>query len=393
MDKYKTRGVSSKKEDVHEAIKEKIDKGIFPGAFCKIIDDYLGMDKNYCNIMHSDSAGTKASLAYIYYKETGDISVFKGIVTDSIVMNVDDLICVGATGNFLLSNTINRNPYYISGDIIKVIIHEHQRIAEWFTDMGIPMVLTGGETADVGDLVRTVDVICTITARLKKEDVISNDNIKPGMVIVGLASFGMATYENEYNSGIGSNGLTSARHDVFNKIYAKKYPESYNPNIPTDAVYCGNYKLTDTISDMPINIGKAVLSPTRTYAPVIKNILKEYKDNISGMIHCTGGGQIKCLRFGKGIHYIKNSMFEIPPIFRIIKEQSNTDYKEMHQVFNMGHRFEIFTDENTAGKIIEISKSFNIEAKIIGYTEKNNDSTENKTTIKSPQGEIIYTLD
>ncbi|MCK4796381.1 MAG: phosphoribosylformylglycinamidine cyclo-ligase [Spirochaetes bacterium] len=390
MNKYFNRGVSSKKEDVYNALEGKISSGIFPTAFCKVVEDYLGLDKDYCNIMHSDGAGTKSSLAYIYYKETGDISVFKGIAMDSIVMNVDDLICIGATDNFLLSNTIGRNPHYIPGEVIKTIIQAYEEIACWYSDMGIPMILTGGETADVGDVVRTLVIDSTITVRMKKSDIIANDKIKPDMVILGLSSSGQATYEKEYNSGIGSNGLTSARHDIFNKIYKEKYPESFNPKMPDDLSYCGPFKLTDTHPGLPINIGKAVLSPTRTFAPVIKEILKEYKGNIGGMVHCTGGGQTKCLRFGKNVHYIKNNLFELPPIFKIIQEVSKTTYQEMYQVFNMGHRIEIYIKETIANAIIDICKNFNINAKIIGEIKKNEANDKNKLTIFSPSGEIEF---
>lgn len=388
MDKYNLRGVSSKKEDVHNALKDTIDEGIFPGAFCKIIPDYLGNDENYCNIMHADGAGTKSSLAYIYYKETGDLSVFKGIVQDCVVMNLDDLLCVGAVNNFILSNTIGRNSKFIPGEVIKTIIHAFQELTDKFSDMGIPIILTGGETADVGDLVRTIIVDSTITARMKRSDVITNENIKPGMVIVGLASYGQAKYEDIYNSGIGSNGLTSARHDIFTKIYKEKYPESCSPDIQDDLVYCGPYKLTDTHPDLPIDMGKAVLSPTRTYAPVIKDILNEYRANIGGMVHCTGGGQTKCLNFGKNVHYIKNNFFEIPPLFKIIKEVSGSAYREMYQVFNMGQRLELFVDESAAKGIVDIAGSYGIEAQITGKVKEAGD--KNKLTIHSPEGIIEY---
>ncbi|OHD13668.1 MAG: phosphoribosylformylglycinamidine cyclo-ligase [Spirochaetes bacterium GWD1_27_9] len=385
-DRYNKRGVSSKKEDVHNALKN-IDKGIFPSAFCKIIPDYLGGDQSFCNIMHSDGAGTKSSLAYLYYRETGDISVFKGIAMDSIVMNVDDLICVGCTDNLIISSTIGRNPSFISGDIIKTLIEANEEIANWYTKNGIKMTLTGGETADVGDLVRTLIVDTTITARMKKTDVIDNGRIKENLAIVGLSSSGKANFENEYNSGIGSNGLTSARHDVFNEIYKKNYPESFNPLMPYDVVYSGPYKLTDKVESLPLDMGRAVLSPTRTYAFVVKEILSSFKDKVYGIIHCSGGGQTKCLKFGENVHYVKNNLFEIPPLFKIIKDVSGTGYKEMYQVFNMGHRLEIFTEESVAQKIIDISKSYNIDAKIIGYTKK---SEKNKLTLTSPDGEIEY---
>ena len=387
MNKYELRGASAKKQVVHDALKEKINAGIFPGAFCKIVEDLLGNDKDFCNIMHTDGAGTKSSLAYIYYKETGDISVFKDIVMDSLVMNIDDMICIGAVENFLISNTIDRNSTYISGEIIKALIHGFQEIIDFFNDNGINMVLTGGETADVGDTVRTLVINSTFTARLKKSDIITNDNIKPCHVILGLASFGKSKFEKVYNSGIGSNGLTSARHDLFDKIYYKKYPESFNPEIREDLVYSGKFKVTDTNPDMPINIGKACLSPTKTFVFIVKKILEEQKDKVHGMVHCTGGGQTKCLRFGKNLHYIKNNLFDLPPVFRLIKESSNSTYQEMYQVFNMGHRFEIYTDEKSADKMIEISKSFGVEAKIIGEVK---DSSKNRVTIHSPEGIVEY---
>ncbi len=391
MDKYKQRGVSHKKEDVHDALDGKIDRGIFPGAFCKIVDDLLGNDADYCNIMHADGAGTKSSLAYLYYRETGDASVFRGIAMDSIAMNIDDLLCAGAAGGFLLSNTIGRNPVYIDGGIVKTIIHEYQRITDWFNEMGIPMVLTGGETADVGDVVRTLVVDSTVTVRMKKEHVITNDNILPGMVIVGFASYGKSVYEEEYNSGIGSNGLTSARHDVFVNEYAVKYPETFNPGIDKTLVYAGPYRVTDSHPDLPVNMGKAVLSPTRTYAPMVREILSGYRDKIGGMIHCTGGGQTKCLRFGQGIHYFKTDLFEMPPIFRIIKESSGVSFTEMYQVFNMGHRLEIIVDPQTAPSLINIAARFGIESKIIGETGKSPDG-KNGLTIRSPEGNIDYRL-
>ena len=389
MDKYKIRGVSSKKEDVHNAINDKIDKGLFPGAFCKIVPDYFGNKKSYCNIMHADGAGTKSSLAYVYYRETGDIDIFRGIVMDAITMNIDDLLCIGAVNNFLLSNTIGRNAFFISGDIIKIIIEEFQNITDWFKNFGINITLTGGETADVGDLVRTLIVDSTIAVRMKKKDIITNDNIKPDMVIIGLSSSGEALYEKEYNSGIGSNGLTSARHDLLNNIYKKKYPESFNPDIQNNMIYCGPFRVTDNHPDLPINIGKSILSPTRTYAPVINKILKIHKKRIGGMVHCTGGGQTKCLKFGTNIHYIKDNLFEIPPIFKLIKEISKTSYKEMYQVFNMGHRMEIFIEEKYSKEIIDISRSFNIEAKVVGYTQENDDK-KNRLTIKFNNEIIEY---
>ncbi len=387
MDKYKKRGVSSQKKDVHNALKDKIDQGLYPHAFCKIVEDYLGNDKNYCNIMHADGAGTKSSLAYIYYKETNDLSVFKDIAMDSLVMNIDDLLCVGVCNNFLVSNTIGRNSKHINAEIIKTIIHSYEDIIQWFNGLGINMLLTGGETADVGDIVRTLIVDTTVTARIERSKIISSEKIIPDQVIIGLSSSGKANYEIEYNSGIGSNGLTSARHDLFNKIYKEKYPESFNPNIQDNLSYCGPFKLTDKISEIPINIGKAALSPTRTYAPIIKAILEEYKTEIGSIIHCTGGGQTKCLKFGNNVHYIKNNLFDIPPIFKTIKDVSKTSYKEMYQVFNMGHRMEIYTDKKISEDIIRISKSFGVDAKIIGEISE---SDKNKLTINSPEGIIEY---
>jgi len=386
MDKYKERGVSSKKEDVHNALKN-IDSGIFPKAFCKIIPDYLGGDPEFCNIMHADGAGTKSSLAYIYYRETGDLSVFKGIAMDSIVMNTDDLICSGFIDNFILSSTIGRNSRFINGEIIKTIIEANEEIASHFTKMGINMTLTGGETADVGDLVRTLIVDTTITARMKRSAVIDNSKIKHGMIIVGLASFGQSNYEKEYNSGIGSNGLTSARHDIFDKVYKEKYPESYDLLIPENLSYCGPFEVTDNDKRLSVNIGKTVLSPTRTYAPVMKAVFEEMKDKIGGVIHCSGGGQTKCIKFGENLHYIKDNLFDPPPIFQIIQEVSQTDDKEMYKVFNMGHRMEIYIDEKYSHKLIEISKSFGIDTKIVGHIEK---SEQNKVTVKNRNKTIEY---
>lgn len=385
-DRYELRGVSSQKEDIHKAISS-VDKGIFPNAFCKIIPDISGNDNSYCNIMHSDGAGTKSSLAYIYYKETGDISVFKGIAMDSIVMNIDDLICVGAIDNFLLSSTIGRNKRFIDGSIIETIIKANYEIAEWFSDNGITLIPTGGETADIGDIVRTIVVDTTLFTRVRRDEVIDNRNIKPDLVIIGLASSGKAKYEEEYNSGIGSNGLTSARHDVLNKIYKEKYPESYDTLIDDSLSYSGRYFLTDRVDILPLDIGKALLSPTRTYSFVLKEIFKEYRKIINGIIHCSGGGQTKSLKFGKNIHYIKDNLFDIPPIFKIIQKESNASYEEMFKTFNMGHRMEIYTEEKYANDIIEIIKSFNIEAKIIGYTEY---SEKNRLTIKFLENVINY---
>ena len=380
------RGVSAAKEDVHNAIKN-IDKGIFPQAFCKIIPDILGGDPEYCNIMHADGAGTKSSLAYTYWKETGDLSVWKGIAQDALIMNTDDLLCVGAVDNILVSSTIGRNKMLVPGEVISAIINGTDELLASMREMGIGIYATGGETADVGDLVRTIIVDSTVTCRMKRSDVINNANIRPGDVIVGLASFGQATYEDRYNGGMGSNGLTSARHDVFSKYIAQKYPESYDHAVPEELVYSGNYKLTDTISDAPVNIGQLVLSPTRTYAPVIKKILDELRSEIHGMVHCTGGAQTKVLHFvGDNCRVVKDNMFPVPPLFRIIKEQSGTDWQEMYKVFNMGHRMEIYVSPETADKVIAISKSFNIDAQIIGYIEEGKKSL----MIKSEFGEFNY---
>ena len=363
------RGVSASKEDVHNAIKN-VDKGLFPKAFCKIVPDFLGGDDTYCNIMHADGAGTKSSLAYAYWKETGDLSVWRGIAQDAIIMNIDDLLCVGATGNTLLSSTIGRNKNLIPGEVIGAIINGTEEILQMLRDNGLPIISTGGETADVGDLVRTIIVDSTVTSRMKREDVISNDNIKAGNVIVGLSSYGQATYESEYNGGMGSNGLTSARHDVFNKVVAEKYPETFDSSIPLDLVYSGKYHLTDA-TDTELNVGKLVLSPTRTYAPVMIEILKKFRKQIDGVVHCSGGALTKVLHFSNdGLHIIKDNLFDVPPLFKIIHEQSGTDWKEMFKVFNMGQRLEIYVDEEHADEIISISKSFNIDAQIIGRVEK-----------------------
>ncbi len=385
MKRYEKRGVSSSKSEVHKAIKN-IDKGLYPKAFCKIIPDLLGNDKEYCNIMHADGAGTKSSLAYAYWKETGDLSVWKGIAQDALVMNLDDLICVGATENILISSTIGRNKKNVSGDVISAIIEGTNEFIEKMNELGINMILTGGETADVGDLVRTIIVDATATVRLKHADVIEN-NIKPGNIIVGLASFGLATYETEYNAGTGSNGLTSARHDFFNHKIAEKYPETYDNTIDDELVYCGKYNLTDKIKDFDIDAAKFVLSPTRTYAPIMKKVFEKHKDKINGIIHCSGGAQTKVLKFVDNVHIVKNNMFPIPPLFKLIHEQSATPYKEMYEVFNMGHRLEVYTDQNTANEIIKISKEFNVEAQIIGYVEE---SKQKKLTIKSEFGEFYY---
>ncbi len=384
--RYMLRGVSAAKEDVHNAIKN-IDKGIFPQAFCKIIPDILGGDPEYCNIMHADGAGTKSSLAYMYWKETGDLSVWKGIAQDAIVMNTDDLLCVGAVDNILVSSTIGRNKMLVPGEVISAIINGTDEILASMRDMGIGIYATGGETADVGDLVRTIIVDSTVTCRMRRSDVINNANIRPGDVIVGLASFGQATYEDCYNGGMGSNGLTSARHDVFSKYLAEKYPESYDHAVPEQLVYSGGYRLDDTVEDSPVDAGKLVLSPTRTYAPVIKKILDELRPKIHGMVHCTGGAQTKVLHFvGDDCRVIKDNMFPIPPLFRIIKEQSDTDWQEMYKVFNMGHRMEIYVSPENADDIISISRSFNIDAQIIGHIEKGKRSL----LIKSEFGEFNY---
>ena len=384
--KYNLRGVSASKSDVHNAIKN-IDKGLFPRAFCKIIPDILGGDSEYCNIMHADGAGTKSSLAYTYWKETGDLSVWKGIAQDAIVMNLDDLLCVGATENILLSSTIGRNKNLIPGEIISAIINGTEEFLQKLRDSGISIYSTGGETADVGDLVRTIIVDSTVTARMKRSDVITNEKIQDGDIIIGLSSFGQAKYESQYNGGMGSNGLTSARHDVFAKYLAEKYPESYNTAIPEEIVYSGNLKLTDKIENLDIDAGKLVLSPTRTYAPVIKQVLDYFRSEIHGMIHCSGGAQTKILNFVEDLHIIKDNMFSIPPLFKMIKEQSGTDWNEMYKVFNMGHRFEIYAKEKYARTLIEISNEFNIEAQVIGHCEK---SEKKAVTVKSEYGVFHY---
>ena len=385
--RYAQRGVSASKEDVHDAIKN-IDKGIFPKAFCKIVPDYLTNDDEYCLIMHADGAGTKSSLAYMYWKETGDISVWKGIAQDALIMNIDDLLCVGATNDIMLSSTIGRNKNLIPGEIISAIINGTEDLIAELKNFGISIHSTGGETADVGDLVRTIIVDSTVTARMKRCDVIDNANIKAADVIVGLASFGQATYEKEYNGGMGSNGLTSARHDVFHKYLASIYPESFDAAVPDDLVYSGNVKLTDAVKDSPIDAGKLVLSPTRTYAPIIKAILSKYnKETIHGMIHCSGGAQTKILHFIDNLHIIKNNMFAVPPLFKLIQEQSQTDWKEMYQVFNCGHRMELYVSHTVAEDIISISKSFNVDAQIVGHVKA---SAEKKLTISSEFGEFNY---
>lgn len=385
--RYSQRGVSADKEDVHNAIKN-IDKGLYPKAFCKIIPDYLTGDTNNCLIMHADGAGTKSALAYMYWKETGDLSVWKGIAQDALIMNIDDLLCVGATDNILLSSTIGRNKNLIPGEVISAIINGTEELIKDLKSFGVTIHSTGGETADVGDLVRTIIVDSTVTARMKRSDVIDNANIQPSDVIVGLASFGQATYEQEYNGGMGSNGLTSARHDVFSKYLAAKYPESFDSSVPEYLVYSGSKKLIDTIDNSPIDAGKLVLSPTRTYAPVIKEILSKYNSkDIHGMVHCSGGAQTKILHFIDKHHIIKDNLFPVPPLFELIQKESKTDWKEMYQVFNMGHRMEVYCTPEIAEDLISISKSFNIDAQIIGRVEA---SAEKKLTIKSEFGEFNY---
>lgn len=385
--RYAQRGVSASKEDVHNAIKN-IDKGLFPKAFCKIVPDYLTNDAEYCLIMHADGAGTKSSLAYMYWKETGDISVWKGIAQDALIMNIDDLLCVGATDNIMLSSTIGRNRNLISGEVISAIINGTEELISELKDFGVTIHSTGGETADVGDLVRTIIVDSTVTARMKREDVIDNANIKAGDVIVGLSSSGQASYEEAYNGGMGSNGLTSARHDVFHNYLAKKYPESFDASVPEDLVYSGRKKLTDVVKDAPIDAGKLVLSPTRTYAPIIKSILSKHKnDTIHGMVHCSGGAQTKILHFIDNLHIVKDNMLPIPPLFKLIQEQSKTNWKEMYQVFNCGHRMELYVSPDIAEDIIKISESFNVDAQVIGRVEA---SESKKLTIKSEFGVFNY---
>ena len=384
--RYDLRGVSASKEDVHNAIKN-VDKGLYPKAFCKIIPDYLGGDDEYCNIMHADGAGTKSSLAYVYWRETGDMSVWKGIAQDALIMNIDDLLCVGAADNILLSSTIGRNKHLIPGDVIAAIINGTEELLAELKEMGVTIHSTGGETADVGDLVRTIIVDSTVTCRMKRADVINNANIRGGDVIVGLSSCGTATYEKGYNGGMGSNGLTSARHDVFAKYLADKYPESYDAAVPTELVYSGNVALTESVEGAPINAGQLVLSATRTYAPVIKKILDEMRPKIHGMVHCSGGAQTKIMHFVTDKHVIKDNLFPIPPLFKLIQEQSGTDWKEMYKVFNMGHRMEIYLAPEDAERVIEISKSFNIDAQIVGRVE---DAAQNSLTIISPYGTFEY---
>ena len=385
--RYAQRGVSASKEDVHNAIKN-IDKGLFPQAFCKIVPDYLTNDNEYCLIMHADGAGTKSSLAYMYWKETGDISVWKGIAQDALIMNIDDLLCVGATDNIMLSSTIGRNKNLITGEVISAIINGTEELISELKSFGVTIHSTGGETADVGDLVRTIIVDSTVTARMKRSNVIDNANIKPGDVIVGLASFGQSTYETEYNGGMGSNGLTSARHDVFDNYLAEKFPESFDKAVPEDLVYSGTKKLTDSVEASPLDAGKLVLSPTRTYAPVIKKILASVdKSLLHGMVHCSGGAQTKILHFVENLHIIKDNLFEVPPLFKLIQEESGTDWKEMYQVFNMGHRMELYVKPEVAEDIIKISKSFNVEAQVIGRVEA---ASKKQLTIESEYGTFTY---
>ncbi len=384
--RYNQRGVSTDKEDVHKAIKD-LDKGLFPSAFCKIVPDYLSGDKDYCLIMHADGAGTKSSLAYMYWKETGDISVWKGIAQDALIMNIDDLLCVGVTDNIMISSTIGRNKNLINKTVLSEIINGTEELLLEYRKLGMNIISTGGETADVGDLVRTIIVDSTVVARMKRSDVIDNTNIKSGDVIIGLSSYGQATYENEYNGGIGSNGLTSARHDVFSKILAEKYPESFDPLIPLDLIYSGTKKLTDSVEGLSLDVGKLILSPTRTYMPIVKKILNKYRKQINGIVHCSGGAQTKVLHFVKNIHIIKDNMFDLPPLFKLIQEESETDWKEMYKVFNMGHRMELYVPEEIANSIISISESFNVDAKIIGRVE---DFKNKKLTINSEFGTFIY---
>ena len=384
--RYNLRGVSASKEDVHNAIKN-IDKGIFPKAFCKIIPDILGGDPEYCNIMHADGAGTKSSLAYMYWRETGDLSVWRGIAQDALIMNIDDLLCVGATDNILVSSTIGRNKLLVPGEVISAIINGTEELLVELRALGVNAYSTGGETADVGDLVRTIIVDSTVTCRMKRKDVVSNEHIRPGDVIVGLSSYGKASYEKEYNGGMGSNGLTSARHDVFAKYLAAKYPESYDNAVPEELVYSGKLKLTDQIAELGIDAGKLVLSPTRTYAPVIKKLLDEMRPRVHGMVHCSGGAQTKVMHFVENMRVIKNNLFPVPPLFSIIQEQSGTDWHEMYKVFNMGHRMEVYVDAEDAQRVIDISRSFDIDARIIGYTQA---ADHNELIIESDKGRFEY---
>ncbi len=385
-ERYKARGVSSQKEDVHAAIRN-TDKGLFPKAFCKIIPDTLSSDPEYALVMHADGAGTKSSLAYVYWKETNDLSVWKGIAQDALVMNTDDLLCVGVTDHFLVSSTIGRNKNNIPGEVISAIIQGNQDLCDWFKSMGSDVILTGGETADVGDLVRTLIVDSTVIARIKRSDIIDNSRIQEGDVIVGLSSFGQATYEDSYNGGMGSNGLTSARHDVFSKELSVKYPESYNSEVPEHLIYSGKFNLTDKVPGLDIDYGKLVLSPTRTYLPIIKKMLEKHRQQIHGMVHCSGGGQTKILHFVDNLHVIKDNLFEIPPLFQIIHEASETEWSEMYRVFNMGHRMELYVPSEIANDLIAISESFGVEAKIVGRVEN---AASKKLTIQSSKGTFEY---
>ena len=384
--RYNLRGVSAGKEEVHNAIKS-VDKGLYPKAFCKIVPDYLTGDEDYCIVMHADGAGTKSALAYMYWKETGDVSVWKGIAQDALIMNIDDLLCVGATENILLSSTIGRNKNKINGEVIAAIINGTEELLQTLREQGIGIYSTGGETADVGDLVRTIIVDSTVVCRMKRSEVISNHTIQDGDVIVGMSSFGQSTYEDSYNGGMGSNGLTSARHDVFNKVLAMKYPESFDPSVPMDLVYSGSKNLTDTVEGTPVNAGQLVLSPTRTYAPIIKSILDKHRSQIHGMVHCSGGAQTKVLHFVDNVHVIKDNLFPIPPLFRMIQEESGTEWQEMYKVFNMGHRMEVYVPADLAPEIIAISKSFGVDAKVVGRVE----AMEGKrVTVRSEMGEFVY---
>lgn len=385
-DRYTQRGVSASKEDVHQAIR-KLDKGLYPKAFCKIVEDYLANDPNYCTVMHADGAGTKSSLAYVYWKETGDLSVWKGIAQDAIIMNIDDLLCVGATDNILLSSTIGRNKNLIPGEVISAIINGTEEVLAMLRKHGLNIISTGGETADVGDLVRTIIVDSTVTARMKRSDVIDNANIQAGDVVVGLASYGKASYEDFYNGGMGSNGLTSARHDVFANEYASKYPESFDSHVPTNLVYSGKHKLTDPVPGVNVNVGQLVLSPTRTYAPVLIEVFKNLRKQVHGLVHCSGGAQTKVLHFIDNLHVIKDNLFDTPPLFKLIHEASGTDWKEMYKVFNMGHRMEVYLSKEHAQQVIDIASGFGIEAKIIGRVEA---APKKQVTVKGAHGEFSY---
>lgn len=385
-ERYQQRGVSASKEDVHQAIRH-LDKGLYPKAFCKIVPDLLAGDEAYCTVMHADGAGTKSALAYVYWKETGDLSVWKGIAQDAIVMNIDDLLCVGATGPIVLSSTIGRNKQRIPGEVLAAIINGTEEVLAMLRHHGMDIYSTGGETADVGDLVRTIIVDSTVTARMKRADVIDNRQIQGGDVIVGLASAGQATYESEYNGGMGSNGLTSARHDVFTHAYATEYPESFDPGVPDSLVYSGKHRVTDTLPGVPLNMGKLVLSPTRTYAPVLLPILNEFRPHLHGLVHCSGGAQTKVLHFIDQVHVIKNDLFDVPPLFQLIHDLSGTSFKEMYKVFNMGHRMEIYTSPAYAEPMIEIARSFGVDAKVVGRVEK---SDRKKVTLQTPKGEFVY---